>query len=450
LWKAQLVIRPVRGLWLVVTAIGCAAGLGAQQPTLIIRDVAVVDAIHPEAIVHRDVVIREGRIERILPAGEARFPADAVSIDGRGKFLAPGLWDMHTHSGGYAAAVNSYPGLLRRGIVGVRDMGTPLTDIVAIRDSLKSGALTGPHLVYCGPLIQGPLPFSSPLMAQVRSRADVRRVVDSIAAAGASCLKVHDGLPADLWRVVIAVAKAKRLPVVGHLPPSVPAIEAAMRGQRSIEHLGGRFLGVLLGSSAREAELRAAEMRLVDSIMAAIRGGREADDMLIYRAPFAARLAESQTIARRRALIDAFVTHGTWQTPTLVALPVRALLARTDTTLLAADRAADERLLRLTDVMVREMWRAGVPILAGTDSPLDTPRIVDELDLLVRAGLSPLAAIQSATRNAALFLGRRGSGTIAIGQTADLVMVSGNPLLDVRNLTRVETVIFAGRIVSGR
>jgi imidazolonepropionase-like amidohydrolase len=191
-------------------------------------------------------------------------------------------------------------------------------------------------------------------------------------------------------------------------------------------------------------------MRLVDSIMAAIRGGREADDMLIYRAPFAARLAESQTIARRRALIDAFVTHGTWQTPTLVALPVRALLARTDTTLLAADRAADERLLRLTDVMVREMWRAGVPILAGTDSPLDTPRIVDELDLLVRAGLSPLAAIQSATRNAALFLGRRGSGTIAIGQTADLVMVSGNPLLDVRNLTRVEAVIFAGRIVSGR
>jgi imidazolonepropionase-like amidohydrolase len=191
------------------------------------------------------------------------------------------------------------------------------------------------------------------------------------------------------------------------------------------------------------------EMAAVDSIVAVLTRGGAPDDMLIYRAPFASRLLETQSPIRRRALIASFSSHSTWQTPTLVALPLRTLLARRDTTLSPADRSVDERLLQAADALVRQMWRSGVPILAGTDSPLEQSELVNELDLLVHAGLTPLAALQSATKNAAAFLERSRSGTIAPGQDADLLIVLGNPLSDIRNLDRVDAVILRGEMIRG-
>ena len=425
------------------------AAVAGQRPSsvVLVRDVNVVDATVGRARSHRDVLIRDGVIEWVRETANRTPPRGTTILDGAGKYLIPGLWDMHTHSGGYEAARASYPSLLRHGIVGVRDMGTPLDEILRIRDSLRSGAFSGPHLSFCGPLIQGPLPFSNPLLLQVNDSATVVRAVDSLKRAGVDCLKVHDALSRRLWQDIVREGRRAGLPVVGHLPPGVPAKDAAVAGQRSIEHLGGRFMGVLLGMADHEAPLRLTETALVESIMGAMRRGEAFDDMPIYRAPFIDSLVESQSGARRRELIAAFRKNGTWQTPTLIALPIRSLLARTDTSIAPRDRRAGERLLHIIDTVVVEMWRSGVPMLAGTDLPLREPRLVDEMELLVRAGLPPVAVLKLVTLNPARFLGRTTAGSIGPGKDGDLVLLAANPLLNIRNVDRVEAVIFRGRIV---
>jgi hypothetical protein len=433
---------------LLLSSIARASAAGqAQGGVVFIRDVNVVDGIVATARPHRDVLVRDGVIVWVHDATARTPPRGAAILDGAGKFLIPGLWDMHTHSGGYEAARASYPTLLRHGIVGVRDMGTPLDDMLRIRDSLRSGAFSGPRLSFCGPLIQGPLPFSNPLLLQVNDSASVATAVDSLRRAGVNCLKVHDALSARSWRDVVREGRRAGLPVVGHLPPEVPARDATAAGQRSIEHLGGRFMGVLLGMADDEDPLRRAETGLVESIMDAMRRGQAFDDMAIYRAPFIDSLLKSQSRSRRRELIAAFRRNDTWQTPTLVALPIRSLLARTDTSIAPRDRVAGERLLRTIDTVVFEMWRSGVPLLVGTDSPLRESRLVDEMSLLVHAGIPPAAVLKLATLNAARFLGRTTAGSIAPGKDGDLVLLAANPLLDIRNVGRVEAVIFKGRIL---
>jgi hypothetical protein len=393
------------------------------------------------------IVVADGRIIALHRTGKVRLPKGAEIINARGKFLIPGLWDMHVHSGGYENGKKYFPRLIAGGITGVRDMGSQLDEILRLRREVDEGAIIGPHMVIAGPIVQGPLPFRMPLFISANNEAEARQTVISLKERGVNFIKVQDALPRALYFAIADEAKRQRIPYAGHIPPSISASEASNAGQRSIEHLGGRFYGVLLGCSDRESELTAKVKEIVSNVMESLNVGREPDDSGIFRASLTKPLFESFNERKAAALFSMFLRNQTWQVPTLAAQPLReAINERSD---LSADdiRYGRELLQKQLDV-VRSMQRAGVKIMAGTDLPPERSRLYEELSLLVEAGLSPMGALQSATRHPAEFIGRLDSlGTIERGKIADLVLLDANPLEDIRNVQKINAVVFGGKLI---
>jgi hypothetical protein len=426
--------------------------LGQAQPTqkskpLVFTHATVIDATGAPPKSDMSIVIIAGRIITLGNTGRVRVPAEAQIIDATGKFLIPGLWDMHIHSGGYENGKKFFPRLIANGITGIRDMGSPLDEILRLRKEVNEGEIIGPHMIIAGPIVQGPLPFRMPLLISVNNEAEARQTVSSLKGRGVDFIKVQDALPRELYFAISAEAKRQRIPFAGHVPPSVSAAEASNAGQRSIEHLGGRFYGVLLGCSDREAELTSKVREIVRNVMKALNEKREPDDTDIFRAGLTKPLFESFNDRKAAALFSLFLRNRTWQVPTLAAQPLRELISeRRD--LNEDDIRYGKRLLQKQYDLVKTMQRAGVKIMAGTDLPPDRSRLHEELSLLVEAGLTPMEALQSATRNPAEFLGRFDSlGTIERGKIADLILLDANPLEDIRNIQKLNAVVFGGKLI---
>ncbi|HYX71660.1 MAG TPA: amidohydrolase family protein, partial [Nitrososphaera sp.] len=315
------------------------------------------------------------------------------------------------------------------------------------RREVNGGEVIGPHMIIAGPIVQGPLPFKLPLFISVYNETEARQAVISLKGHGVDFIKVQDALPRDLYFVIADEAKRQRIPFAGHVPPSITAAEASNTGQRSIEHLGGRFYGVLLGCSDREAELTAKVREIVSNVMKALNEGKEPDDSGIFRASLTKPLSESFDDRKAAALLSMFRRNRTWQVPTLAAQPLRAAInERRD--LSEDDIRYGRKLLQKQFDLVKAMQRAGIKIMAGTDLPPESSRLYEELSLLVAAGLTPMEALQSATRNPAEFLGRLNSlGTIERGKIADLVLLDANPLEDISNVQKINTVVLGGKLI---
>jgi imidazolonepropionase-like amidohydrolase len=395
------------------------------------------------------IVITGDRITALGRTGEVRVPGDAEVVDARGEFLIPGLWDMHIHSVSYENGRRFLPTLVARGITGVRDMGSPLEDVLRLRQETREGKIQGPRMVVAGPLLQGPLPFQLPFIMSVNDEAEARRAVIYLKGRGVDFIKVHDALPRDLYFAVAAEAKRRHIPFVGHVPPSVTAMEAASAGQHSIEHLGGRFYGVLLSCSDREAELTGRIRGIVNAALKALNEKKEADDSEIFRSGFTKPLLDSYDERKAAELLSAFKKNDTWQVPTLVAQPIRQAVQGGRKDLNEDDLRYGRMLVRKLSEVVAAMNRAGVRIMAGTDLPPDGLALHEELELLVEAGLTPMEALQAATRNPAEFIGRLDSlGTVERGKIADLVLLDADPLADIRNTRKIRAVILGGRWVA--
>ena len=432
----------------------CSTASGAQlsgrndTTSLVLTHVTVIDAAGSHAKSDMTVVITGRRIARIGKTAAVAVPLGARVVDARGKFLIPGLWDMHVHSGGYEAGKQNFPKLLLLGITGVRDMGSPLDEILRLRADVKEGRLAGPRMVIAGPLLQGPLPFKIPLIMSVATDSEARAAVRFLKTQGVDFIKVHDALPANLYFAVASESRRQRIPFAGHVPPSVTALEASKAGQRSIEHLGGRFYGVLLSCSTREAELTDRIRGIVARVLESLYAHKEPDDSEIFRSAFTKPLFASFDPRKADVLFRAFKTDGTWQVPTLIGQPIRDAVSGGRNDLTEEDIRYGRMLVQRQLDIVGMMSRAGVKLMAGTDLPLDHPRLHDELALLVQAGLTPLQALQSATRNPAAFLGTLDSlGTVEQGKIADLVLLDADPLANIHNAKKIHAVIVAGRFV---
>jgi imidazolonepropionase-like amidohydrolase len=409
-----------------------------------ITQVTVIQGGSPDRS-NQTVIIRGNRILAVGPAASTPVPRDARIIRGRGRFLIPGLWDMHVHSdvpGGGALP----PLHVVNGVTGVRDMGGGWEELTAMRADIRTGRLMGPRMILTGPYLEGnPQPIAH---LRVRTPADAAPALDSLARLGVDFVKFHTGLSPESFYAAARAARERGMPFGGHIPRLVGAAAASDSGMKSIEHL------LTIPTPCTPADSTALAPRF--PVQAALGRCSSADPAPLH------------ALLRR---------NGTWVVPTFTAqyeialwpgravpgdsfgvyLPdtlrryVASIFPMPDSIPPGADsvgRAVFERRLAL----VGTLHRAGVGILAGTDAPLrNSPPgfgLHAELGWLVASGLSAREALHAATLGAATFLGLQDSlGTIAPGMLADLVLLDADPTRSIANIRRIHAVIANGRLI---
>lgn len=435
------------------------------DPAIAIKNVNVIDATGSPVQADRTVIFQNGVISEIGPAAKVKIPPGAQVVDGAGKYLIPGLWDMHVHT-----ALVANPEWMRKvclpfftanGITGIRDMGGDFDLIRQVRKEIESGQTVGPRIIAAGPMLDGPGQAYPPII-RLESVAGARAAVDSLQEMHADFVKVLSMLPRDVYFAVAAEAKRRGIVFVGHVPQSISVAEASNAGQKSIEHLDG----VLLGCSTLEDSLRT---EINDAVAKA-----DVDAFAGLRT----RMLDSYDAQKAKALFALFAKNGTWQVPTFSFLRTQASLDEAqkfagDTLKYAppdlmkqwqdarekepseADRQVGLRRLQKNLEVVGLMKHAGVGILAGTDTDGETPFLLpgfslhDELKTLVQAGLTPMEALQSSTLSAAQFLGlEKTQGTLEKGKVADAVLLDANPLDDISNTRAISAVILRGKLIS--
>jgi len=418
----------------------------ALVPEIVFEHATVIDGTGAPPRKDVTVAIAAGRI---VSVGQiVQPPAGARVIDASGQFLIPGLWDMHVH---LDAQGNELRTLVKNGITGIREMysGIPIATLDAWLERSENPRITAPGFLD-GPLMSGP---DRPDAFAVGTADEARRAVDVLASRGPDFLKVYSSLPREAYFAIAQESKRLGIPFAGHVPETVSPAEASDAGQRSEEHL----INILLACSTREEELRRQRIFTMSDT-----GISPFDRGLQLGFPDPDGLFDTYDAAKAAALFRTFVKNSTWQTPTLALLHsfladkdrARRLVYMRDLSPEVFDgwMARISTLLDRYKQLVRDMHRAGVEFLAGTDTSPDNPVPVgaglhDELELFVESGFTPMEALQTATRNPARYFGAlQNMGTIEVGKLADLVLLYANPLDDIRNTRKISMVVLRGRI----
>jgi imidazolonepropionase-like amidohydrolase len=438
----------------LIAFVACAAGRAgsAEAPgPLVLRDCSVLDVAEGQMLAGRTVVLAEGRIRAIgTPEAPVETPPGTLEIGAKGKYLIPGLIDAHVHlvqilASAHMTGDQILPLFLAAGVTSVRDTGDEVVPETMVARFAADHPESCPRVFTCSPLIDRDPPFhnyESPAMIFGRALTDPAKVpafVDDMAAWGVTSLKIYVGVPRSIGRLVIAEGHRRGLKVIGHLG-AYSAQDAVADGIDVLEHIWGVWDFIIPPDERRRADFRST---------------------LDLHNPQA------------RALIAEIVRHGTIVDPTLAvfrnmillndlpevhghpdnnAMPMRLLrLWREDVArmnvrpeTLSARRGEFAKYQALTGIL----HRAGVTLLAGTDSPEPYcppgTSLHQELEMLVESGLPPAAAIRSATLNNAVALGWADRlGTIEPGKVADLVLLDANPLDRVAN-TRTIAKVFRG------
>lgn len=434
-------------------------GCNSKSPLLcelLIKNANIVDVVDGTLKSNQDVLIDSGKIIGIYGSGKSEIIA-GKTINGTGKYLIPGLWDMHVH----LADSSFLPIFLQYGVVGVRDMGgnvAACTDgceslsAVKIRNwktMIANGSLAGPEIYFSGPTLSG---TGWPTSLPARNEPELQASLDSLQKLKVDFIKVYEEIPLPVYLSMSQKAKAMGLDFAGHLPEAVLVSTAAEAGQKSIEHV-------------REALLLcfAEDKEMLDDFLKA--DNYSAEDIAFV----------NKWIADCDLAIETLKNNQTWLTPTLavekskiryadsswIQFTLRkqmpGSIASAFAEYLDSKRKLDSKekqseLLwwNTQQLLVKKMHKNGVGILAGTDAScqggMPGYSLHEELQLLFEAGLSPLAALQAATLNPATYFNCLDTdGTVETGKTANLVLLGKNPLAEIGNTKTVEAVIFHGK-----
>jgi imidazolonepropionase-like amidohydrolase len=455
-----------RSLVLVVAAAAMIASFSAAAPPrepLVLAHVTVIDVAGGPTFSDAAVVIEGGRILAVGKSAGMVFPGNARIIDGTGKFLIPGLWDMHVH---ISHEEIFFPLLVAHGISGIREMGNDFDLIRSWRKAIGEGRLLGPRIFAAGPIIDGPDIRIPKMRINAATEEEGRAAVDGLKKRGVDFIKVWSLLSRPAYFGIADEAIKTGLTFVGHVPLNVTAREASEAGQKSIEHLAN----ILLGCSREESRLMKERSDAVG--MGTPGAALRFLEFWFYRQ--SKELADSFDTDKARDLFRMLHRKETWICPTLslwrpYAFPEDPVYKNDSRlkyvpnewnpkTMWFLKDQTEADLVQVRKVFVKNMeivgamHREGVLILAGTDTPnihlFPGFALHDELALLVEAGLTPLEALQTATINPAIFMGTLNSmGTVEKGKRADLVVLDADPRADISNLGKIRSVVIDGRFL---
>ncbi len=445
---------------LVLVAALAACGRPASTPAdLAITSVSVVDVARGTVQSGRTLVVTGNRIVAVAASADGFAPARIV--DGAGKFAMPGLWDMHVHFGGGAALIEEnkslLPLFLAHGITTVRDAAGDLSpSVLEWRSAVAAGTVPGPTIYTSGPKLEG-INSVWPGDLEVGTPEEVRAALDTLQGMKVDFVKITENtLLPELYLLGVREARTRGFKVSAHVPVALTLDQASEAGLSSIEHMSY----LLRGGSPREAELSGAvaagKMPPGDAVTAMIDSFDEATALLTY-----GRLAQRGTAvtptlngSRILAYLDED-THGEDDYLKYLGPGLKATYEGRVTRAASDDAAAVarrhdrfEKAARLLPLL----QRAGVTILAGTDAgflnSFNYPGIGlhDELEVLVKYGLTPQQALAASVVNGPAFLGAsEGFGALAPGKTADVVLLDKNPLDDIRATRAIHAVVLKGR-----
>jgi len=440
----------------------------AQTSDLAITHVSIINPGDPRPLHDMTILIQGRSIASVGRTNAVKPPPSAKVIDGTCKFVIPGLWDMHTHFRDVSRDLKMY---VANGVLGIRNMGGPAKEVFPLRDGIASGTQLGPRIVASGPIVDGPDSWSNPkFTVSVSTAEEARAMVRSLKQQGADFIKVYDGLSRESYFAIADETKKLGLPFGGHLPSAISVKEASNAGQRTIEHgvvlSGGstiedEYIRLRLDQSAFKEALRTKKFSLIPAKIA-----RDETAMLDH-------FSQQRADETYRLLAK----NNTFLTPTLVTQhsltfiddlnvqpdprmqyvsaeelqwwkPENGMLTKYRTPEYIATRKREYA------KMLEEIPRAqalGVRFLAGTDItiPYTYPgfSLHDELKLFVEAGLTPMQALETATANPAQLLGLSKTwGRVAPGYVANLVLLNADPLADISNTQRIDSVVLNGNL----
>lgn len=433
----------MQGRWnLALPLTGVLLMAAAAADPIVLRNVRVIDMVTTAEPLNADVVVADGRIAAVEPPGKA-LAASSREIDGKGRFLIPGLSEMHAHlptNPEQRAQVEDLLALfVANGVTNIRSM---LGDRwhLGLRDELAAGKVLGPRMFAGAPSLNGNTAPDAETGA---------RLAREYAAAKFDFLKLHPGLKRGVFDAIVNAANEAGIPFAGHVSEDV-GIEHALDSKYAVvDHLDG-YLIALADDACRQEH-----------------------------APgfFGIGLVDCMDTGRIAPLVERTLKAGTWNVPTESFLKgyayppasSAALRARPEMKYLppataqnwmdararfvgtqTITKAQFDRFIDLRQQLIRSLHEAGAPLLVGSDSPqiFNVPGFAahDELAALVAAGLPPRAALEAATVNVARHFKRQGQfGAIANGQAADLVLLDANPLESIDNTRRIAGVMLRGR-----
>lgn len=419
---------------------GSARSAAPASAPVVFTNVSVIPMDRDTVLADRTVVVANGRITWV--GGPRQAPAGATVVDGRGKYLMPGLAEFHAHVPSGAGAVHAHRTLTLYALAGVTTargmLGAPLH--LALRDSIARGQLLGPRLLTSGPSFNG---------NSVTSPAVAATMVRDQKAAGYDLLKIHPGVPRAAYDSLAGVANALGIPFAGHVPLEV-GLEAALAGKYStIDHLDGVIEAMYAGPQPLTPQqngffglgiVRQLDTTRLESIVRRVR-------------------ASGVAMVPTQILIDNYANDATGEALTSGPefrywLPQQVAAWRTTKNNLLAQGAATaadrEAYLALRRRIIKRMYDAGIPFLLGSDAPQlwNVPGFSAhrELASLVAAGLTPYQALRTGTVDVARFLGEEGrSGVVRAGARADLLLLDANPLAAIENSLRIHGVVVNGR-----
>lgn len=448
--------------------------IAAQTRPLVFNYATIIDVKKGKLKSGMSVVIVGGRITAIGETGRIKIPIDAEVVDASRKFLIPGLWDMHVHALGEERVDRFFKLFVANGVTGVRDMGTTEKGFAALADlrrEIADGTRTGPRIIAAGRILDGAKPAVPPNSIPFSTPSEARQAVAFLKKSGADFIKVYDGVSRESYYAIIDEAKKLKIPVAGHVPQELTSIEASAAGQRSFEHLGN----ILRSCSTLSPKI------IEERTNAAIKPSGKPNDFSAIPTRIAARThIELETFDAKKCqnLYAELAKNKTYQVPTLATKRPLSLIDdgtffndlrmkyitpkelenwKPENSFFLKFRTPEfitekRKLYQKELELVSTMHRAGVPFMTGTDIPgaYTYPgfSLHDELELFVQQGFTPLQSLQAATLNPAKFLNLEKSlGTIEKGKIADLILLDANPLENISNTKKINSVVINGKLL---